>query len=79
MLEADTVLIEPEEIAEAMWQLVEDENLGDGTIFEVSKGKTRVVPLFDSPMPTGEAILVPGYVAAGEALYDKLKTDGLSV
>lgn len=79
MLEPDTVLIEPEEIAQAMWQLVEDDTLGDGTIFEVSKGKTRVVPLFDSPVPTGEAILVPGYVAAGEALYERLQTDGMDV
>ncbi|KPM38767.1 hypothetical protein AK830_g7791 [Neonectria ditissima] len=79
MLEEDTVLIEPEEIAEAMWQLVVNEELGNGTIFEVSKGATRVVPLFDSPAPTGEGILVPGYAAAQTTLYDDLKNSGLSV
>lgn len=79
MLEEDTVLIEPEEIAEGMWQLVVNEELGNGTIFEVSKGATRVVPLFDSPVPTGEGILVPGYFAAQTALYDDLKANGMNV
>ncbi|KAH7157488.1 hypothetical protein B0J13DRAFT_581634 [Dactylonectria estremocensis] len=79
MLDKDTVLIEPEEIAEGMWQLVVNEELGDGTIFEVSKGKTRVVPLYNSPIPTGEGILVPGYAAAQKDLYDQLKDGGLKV
>ncbi|UPK91286.1 hypothetical protein LCI18_002221 [Fusarium solani-melongenae] len=79
MLDKDTVLIEPEEIAQGMWQLVVDEELGDGTILEVTKGATRVVPLFNAPVPTGEGILVPGYAASMGTLYEKLRNEGLSV
>ncbi|WAO86716.1 Hypothetical protein NCS54_00400000 [Fusarium falciforme] len=79
MLDEDTVLIEPEEIAQGMWQLVVNEELGDGTILEVTKGATRVVPLFNAPVPTGEGILVPGYAASMGTLYEKLRNEGLSV
>ena len=79
MLDKDTVLIEPEEIAQGMWQLVVNEELGDGTILEVTKGATRVVPLFNAPVPTGKGILVPGYAASMGTLYEKLRNEGLSV
>ncbi|KAF4978348.1 hypothetical protein FZEAL_5246 [Fusarium zealandicum] len=79
MLDKDTVLIDPDEVAQGMWQLVANEELGDGTILEVTKGATRAVPLFNSPVPTGEGILVPGYAASKGTLYEKLRNDGLDV
>jgi hypothetical protein len=79
MLEEDTVLISPEEVARCMWRLVIDPELGNGTILEVTKGATRVVPLYNAPVPTGEAIMVPGYTASIGQLYEKLRDDGLDV
>ncbi|KAJ3513705.1 hypothetical protein NM208_g15145 [Fusarium decemcellulare] len=79
MLDENTVLIEPDEVAQGMWQLAVNEELGDGTILEVTKGATRVVPLFNAPVPTGEGILVPGYAASMGSLYEKLRTDGLDL
>ncbi|KAF4969528.1 hypothetical protein FSARC_3258 [Fusarium sarcochroum] len=79
MLEEDTVLIEPEEVAQGMWQLVINPELGDGTILEVTKGATRVVPLYNAPVPTGEGIMVPGYAASMGGLYEKLRNEGLNV
>lgn len=79
MLDEDTVLIDPLEVARGMWQLVVNPEYGNGTILEVTKGETRVVPLFNAPVPTGEGIMVPGYEASKDALYAKLKTEGLDV
>lgn len=80
MLDAgETDLIDAEEIAQAMWRLVVDPELGDGTILEASKGATRVVPMFDAPVPTGRGLLVPGYKAAERGLYDVLKNGGLEL
>ena len=41
-----------EEVCDAMMQCIEDESLLGGTIFEVIRGKTRVVPLA-APLPEG--------------------------
>ncbi|KAL6917923.1 hypothetical protein FSHL1_009352 [Fusarium sambucinum] len=79
MLEEDTVLISPEEVAQGMWKLVVDPELGNGTILEVTKGATRVVPLYNAPAPTGEGIMVPGYAASTAQIYEKLRNDGLNV
>lgn len=79
MLDEDTVLLDPQEVAQGMWQLVVNPEYGNGTILEVTKGGTRVVPLFNAPVPTGESIVVPGYEASKDALYAKLKTEGLNV
>ncbi|KAF5603891.1 short chain dehydrogenase [Fusarium pseudocircinatum] len=69
----------PLEVARGMWQLVVNPEYGNGTILEVTKGETRVVPLFNAPIPTGEGIMVPGYEASKDALYAKMKTEGLDV
>ncbi|KAH7265067.1 uncharacterized protein BKA55DRAFT_502165 [Fusarium redolens] len=79
MLDEDTALIDPLEVAQGMWQLVVNPEYGNGTILEVTKGETRVVPLFNAPVPTGEGIMVPGYEASKDALYAKLKNKGLDV
>ncbi|KAF5686782.1 15-hydroxyprostaglandin dehydrogenase [Fusarium circinatum] len=69
MLDEDTVLIDPLEVARGMWQLVVNPEYGNGTILEVTKGATRVVPLFNASVPTGEGVMVPGYDASKDALY----------
>jgi hypothetical protein len=79
MLEEDTVLISPEEVAQGMWRLVIDPELGNGTILEVTKGATRVVPLYNAPIPTGGGVMVPGYTASAAQIYEKLRDDGLNV
>ncbi|KAF7559357.1 hypothetical protein G7046_g4808 [Stylonectria norvegica] len=79
MLDENSVLIEPEEIAAAMLQLVVDEKLGNGTIYEVTKGATRVVPAFNAPPPDGKGSMIAGYQATVDVLYDELKTKGLDV
>lgn len=79
MLDENTVLIAPEEIAAGMWELVTNEEYGDGTILEVTKGETRVIPEFGLEPPTGGGSTVPGYYATKEALMNELKTKGLSV
>ncbi|KAG5664686.1 hypothetical protein KAF25_008420 [Fusarium avenaceum] len=79
MLEENTVLISPEEVAQGMWQLVVNPEFGDGTILEVTKGATRVVPLFNAPVPTGGGISVPGYESSKADLYEKLRNEGFNV
>ncbi|QPC69759.1 hypothetical protein HYE68_000511 [Fusarium pseudograminearum] len=79
MLEQDTILISPEEVAQGMWRLVIDPELGDGTILEVTKGATRVVPLYNAPAPTGEGVMVPGYADSVEEIYERLRDEGLDV
>ncbi|KAJ4005341.1 hypothetical protein NW752_011304 [Fusarium irregulare] len=79
MLEEDTVLISPDEVAQGIWQLVINPELGNGTILEVTKGATRVVPLYNAPVPTGEGIMVPGYAASIAETYERLRNDGLDV
>ncbi|PTD03680.1 Boron transporter 1 [Fusarium culmorum] len=79
MLEQDTILISPEEVAQGMWRLVIDPELGDGTILEVTKGATRVVPLYNAPAPTGEGVMVPGYADSVGEIYERLRDEGLDV
>jgi hypothetical protein len=77
MIDDDSEWIMPEEIAEGMYQLVVNEEYGEGTILEVSKGSTRVVPNFGNTPPTGVASGSKGYYAAERELYDRLKTAGM--
>lgn len=79
MVDDKTVFIEPEEIAEAMYDLVVDEKLGNGTIYECSRGATRVVPEYNAPPPSGEGSSVAGYYDAQKELYARLKKDGMKV
>lgn len=65
--------IEPEEIAEAMYQIAVDEKYGDGTILEVTGGATRVVPLYRSEPPSGKGSTMKGFFGLRKAILDKIK------
>ncbi|KAJ2897546.1 NAD-dependent 15-hydroxyprostaglandin dehydrogenase (short-chain dehydrogenase) [Zalerion maritima] len=69
--------IQPEEIANSMLELCEKDHYGDGTILEVTKGATRVVPQYNQPPPAGEGSMVPGFLKAQEDLYESLRMEGL--
>lgn len=79
MVTPDVEWIEPEEIARGMYELAVNEDLGDGTVFEVTLGDTRIVPLYNAPPPSGRGIMMPGYYASQAELYSDLKSKGLQV
>ena len=66
----------PEDVAEAMLTLVEDEAMVGGTILEVGHKITRVVPMFDNPGPKGAALSVSPKLELLEEVYDSLDTEG---
>lgn len=67
------LLLDPEEVARAMLQLCVDPEYGDGTILEVTKGETRVVPLFNADPPSGVGSMLPGYAEEARALREWIK------
>ncbi|KAI5196967.1 hypothetical protein E4T38_08217 [Aureobasidium subglaciale] len=71
----------PEEVAETLLTLVENEDMVGGTILEVGHEVTRNVPMFNNPGPKGAALATIAMAAARE-LEDYLETgrykDGLS-
>ncbi|KAB5528975.1 NAD-dependent 15-hydroxyprostaglandin dehydrogenase [Coniochaeta sp. 2T2.1] len=71
--------IEPEEIAEAMLALCEDEKYGDGTVLETLKNHRRVVPLYGNVPPQGEGMQITGFSKMQDDLLESLKTEGLKV
>lgn len=73
LLTEDAEFVEPEEIAEAMLDLVVDEKLGDGTVYEVTKGKRRVVPAYNADPPSGYGLKMSGYAQENERVMTKLK------
>ncbi|POR39282.1 Uncharacterized protein TPAR_00511 [Tolypocladium paradoxum] len=79
MITPDIDWIEHADVAAAMYQLVVDEDKGDGTILEILSTGTRVVPLFNADPPETIPVMLPGYHAAQQALLEHLKTDGLQV
>ena len=74
--EAD-LWITPEQIAEQMLRLLEDDELVGGTILEVGQAHQRVVPMFNNPGPQGGAGMQSsnGQFAIDEA-FEKLGTKG---
>jgi NAD(P)-dependent dehydrogenase (short-subunit alcohol dehydrogenase family) len=62
MLDSRDEWVEPEEVAEAMLQCVEDPEVGAGWVFEVLKGKTRNVEWMNAGPPEG-----PGATASNRA------------
>lgn len=76
------VAMEPEEIANAMLELCENPEYGDGTILSALKDGTNVVPLFNNPPPANpdaSGLTVSGYQQMERDIYQKLKTEGLKV
>ncbi|PNY23574.1 Uncharacterized protein TCAP_06483 [Tolypocladium capitatum] len=79
MMTAGIKWIEHADVAAAMYQLVVDEDKGNGTILEILSTGTRVVPQFNADAPDATAVAFPGYRKAELALLENLKTDGLQV
>ncbi|KAK6005103.1 hypothetical protein QM012_007882 [Aureobasidium pullulans] len=67
----------PEEVAEAMLTLVEDEEMVGGTVLEIGHKVTRVVPMFNNPGPKGDATSISGSRDLIQEVYDSLETEGL--
>ncbi|KAH8897532.1 short chain dehydrogenase [Thozetella sp. PMI_491] len=65
--------LEPEEVASGMLELIENPELGDGTILEVLPRHKRVVPLYNSPPPSGDGLIVSGYQQYERDLFERLK------
>jgi hypothetical protein len=79
MIDERSPWIEPEEIAEAMYELATDEELGNGTVYEVAmKGKRRIIPEFGVEPPGMESFM-PGYIDQVANVFRKLKHQGLKV
>ncbi|RWA03329.1 hypothetical protein EKO27_g11779 [Xylaria grammica] len=71
--------IEPETVAEAMLELCENPEYGDGTILEVMNDHKRVVPLYHADPPLPKAADMPALVTITVELVERLKTKGLDV
>ncbi|ODA83625.1 hypothetical protein RJ55_02140 [Drechmeria coniospora] len=68
-----------EEIVQAMYELVVADEYGDGTILEVTRGATRVVPKHNAPPPMPGSVSMPGMAGFHKKLFDSLRTKGLMV
>lgn len=77
MMKGGGEYVEPEEIADAMYDLVVNEELGDGTIYEVTGNKRRVVPQYHADPPSGYGLKSQGYLEENQLILDTLKTKGL--
>jgi NAD(P)-dependent dehydrogenase (short-subunit alcohol dehydrogenase family) len=66
----------PEEVAEAMVRLLEDEGLGGGTILEVGKEQTRVVEALMDPGPSGRGHTVSRLEEGYEEVFGWLGEEG---
>lgn len=64
-------------ITAAMYEAVVNEELGDGTIYEVTRDRTRVVPEYNSPPPSGYGLGSGGYAGEKQTVLDMLKGPGL--
>jgi NAD(P)-dependent dehydrogenase (short-subunit alcohol dehydrogenase family) len=73
--DAEVGWVLPEEVAEAMVKLMEDEELGAGTILEVGPKKHRVVPAFNNPGPTGEGISAAGAAEVVQEVFGLLSQE----
>lgn len=78
LLDDRSPFIEAEAIADAMYDLVVQEDLGNGTIYECGKGGKRVVSEFHTE-PPGADNMMPGYIDESAKIFEKLRKDGLKV
>ncbi|GJC82793.1 15-hydroxyprostaglandin dehydrogenase [NAD(+)] [Colletotrichum liriopes] len=77
--ESGELFIEPEEIARGMLELCENPEYGDGTILEVTKGATRVVPAYHAEPPSGKGAVIPQIADEAEKVWKELEGKGLKV
>ncbi|KAF9879442.1 nad-dependent 15-hydroxyprostaglandin dehydrogenase [Colletotrichum karsti] len=77
--ESEKLFLKPEEIARGMLELCENPEYGNGTILEVSKGKSRVVPLYHAEPPEGAGVVVPKFAEGAEKIWSQLENGGLKV
>jgi len=63
----------PEEVVDAMMKLIEEEQYVGGTVLEVGRGNTRVVPLFGNTPPSGKGHEVSGMKDAIEDVFHKIE------
>jgi hypothetical protein len=73
MIREEDVFIDVQEVVQGMIELCENEKYGDGTIYEVTKGETRIVPLYDNPPPSGSGSIMKGFLEEQERLLRSLK------
>ncbi|OAA48582.1 HCO3, HCO3-transporter family [Metarhizium rileyi] len=71
--------VELEDVVQAMYQLVVDEKMGDGTILEVIASGTRVLPRFAGASEEVLNSTVGGYLKAQETFLADLEANGLRV
>ncbi|KAI0426747.1 short chain dehydrogenase [Xylaria sp. FL1042] len=71
--------IQPETVAEAMLDLCENPEYGDGTILEVLNDHKRVVPLYHADPPPPKAFDIPAFATITMEVIERLKTTGLDV
>lgn len=76
LLNDKSPFVEAEDIADAMYDLVVREDLGDGTIYECGKGGKRVVPKFHAEPPSADNIM-PGYMDESKKVFERLRKDGM--
>ncbi|OCK79456.1 NAD(P)-binding protein [Lepidopterella palustris CBS 459.81] len=70
------VWVMPEEVAEAMLRLLEDPEMGGGTILEVGAKQTRKVAMFNDPGPSGAGHTVSNMSNQFEEVLEWLGEDG---
>ncbi|OIW31252.1 short chain dehydrogenase [Coniochaeta ligniaria NRRL 30616] len=75
----EDLFIEPEEIADAMLELCERGEYGDGTVLEALRGVRRVVPLYGNVPPAGEGMSITGFGEMERGVLGRLKGEGLRV
>ncbi|KAI1812179.1 short chain dehydrogenase [Poronia punctata] len=73
------LLVEPETIAEAMLDLCQDPDFGNGTILEILKDHRRVVPEFNAPPPPAHTLDMTSLEKFYNDSVERLKRDGLPV
>ncbi|KAJ4859457.1 short chain dehydrogenase domain-containing protein [Trichoderma breve] len=80
MISADEITASAEDVADAMLELLENPQFGDGTIFEATARGTRVVPAFNAPPPDIEDGGISEYEAGVARQWEKKITEeGLKV
>lgn len=67
--------ITPEECAQSMLDLAENEKYVGGSIMEILKGRSRLIPLHDEDMPSGPGATVHNIGQVEQEILEKLKQE----